>query len=339
MLRYIGLILLMSGFIRPATAAPADLRILAWEGYADPEIQREFSQRFKIKLEVTVVYSDDELWSRANNTQRHAYDLIAVNTAELQRYIDKGLVRPVEVTRIPNIKHQASRFQAREQIPGLVHHDASYGIPYAFSAMGLIYNRRLVSSPPGSIKSLWDPRYQGQVLAFNTSNHSFTLAGLSLGFADPFHQSAEQLRASARHLVQLRRNILTFYNTPDEVVSLFKSNQIALIYANYGTQQLKALEDVGADVGYTLPDDGTLAWLDCWAIGAGAGPLAEQWINFTLEQSQSQRLTSNHGLANTLSDADLYQRAHIIWLEPVENAELRNSLWDKIFAGDSMEKF
>jgi len=316
-----------------------NLRILAWEGYADPEIQQEFSRRFHVNVKVTLVYSDDELWSLATSNAHQPYDLIAVNTAELQRYITKGLVRAIDTQLIPNINNQATRFQAREAIPGLTQGDKTQAIPYAFSEMGLIYNRQLVTQPPSSINSLWDPRYQGQVLAFNTSNHNFTLAGITLGFADPFSQTDEQLRASARQLVNLRRNLLSFYNTPEEAVNLFRTHQVALIFANYGSQQLKALQDVGADVGYTLPKDGTLAWLDCWAIGQNAGPLAEAWINFTLEQPVSQRLTQIHGLSNTLSDNDLYQRAHITWLAPIKNAEKRASLWQRIYAGDLMDKF
>ncbi len=315
------------------------LRILAWEGYADPEIQRQFEARTHINIDVTVVYSDDELWNRANNNKGRPYDLIAVNTAELQRYIDKGLVRAIDTSVIPNLKNQVGRFQQRGEIPGITRQQNTYAIPYTFSEMGLIYNRKLVTHPPSSINSLWDPQYQGKVLAFNTSNHNFTLAALSLGFAQPFAQTAEQLRASARHLVNLRRNILTFYNTPEEAVNLFKNNQVALIFANFGTQQLKALEDVGADVGYSLPDDGTLAWLDCWAVGTKASSQAEAWINFALEQENSQRLTRVHGLGNTLSENKLYQRAHIHWLEPIENAEERNLLWDKIYAGDTPDKF
>lgn len=70
----------------------------------------------------------------------------------------------------------------------------------------------------------------------------------------------------AKKLVELRRNSLTFYQSVEDAVRLFKENQIALIYGNYGTQQLKALRDMGANVGYIIPKEGALAWLDCWAI-------------------------------------------------------------------------
>lgn len=322
-----------------ASALP-QLKVLAWDGYADPDVVAEFEQQFGVDVIVTFVYSDDELWSKTNDTSGDSgYDVIAVNTAELQRYIQKELVRPIDTKKISNIRYQLPGFRDRDAIPGLVKNSHSYGIPYAYSDMGLIYNRKLVHQPPDSISALWDPQYSGKVLAFNTSSHNFTLAALALGSTSPFNQTPDQLQQSARHLVGLRRNLLTFYSSPQEAVHLFKTQEIALIYANYGSQQLKALADAGADVGYAMPLDGTLAWLDCWAITKEAGPVAEQWIDFMLSEKASLRLTKQHGLANTLHEPTTHHNAKLIWLEPVENADARASLWEQILSGDVMERF
>lgn len=334
-----NLSLLLTMLLTPPAWAKAHLEILAWEGYADTDLVREFERRYNADVKVTFIYSDDELWSKVTEPNNDGYDLIAVNTAELQRYIAKGLVRPIETHNIPNLEHQLSRFKQRAKIPGLVKNNQTYAIPYTYSEMGLIYNRKLVHQPPDSINALWNPTYAGKVLAFNTSNHNFTLAALGLGIKTPFNQSPEQLQQSARRLVELRRNLLTFYSSPQEAVKLFKTQEIALIFANYGNQQLKALVDVGADVGYAMPQDGTLAWLDCWAVGHNAGPLAEQWINFMLEEKASLRLTNAQGLANTVQESTTHQNANLIWLEPIENADARASLWDQIISGDVMERF
>lgn len=319
--------------------AKQQLNVLAWEGYADSDLVNEFEQQTNSKVNVTFVYSDDELWNRVSEPKQGGYDLIAVNTAELQRYIGKGYVRPINTKLIPNIHFQNARFQNTAHIPGLIHQGKTYAIPYTYSEMGLIYNRKLVHQPPESINALWNPAYAGKVLAFNTSNHNFTLAALSLGLAKPFQQSDDDLLRSTRHLVELRRNLLTVYSSPQEAVKLFKTQEIALIFANYGSQQLKALANAGADVGYALPKDGTLAWLDCWAITQNSNSLAEQWINFMLDERASQRLNETQGLANTRQASTIHENAELIWLEPVENAEVRTELWEQIISGDVMERF
>lgn len=322
-------------------SAPAreTLRVVAWAGYADAEIVAAFQRRFDADVEVTYVASDDDLWYKINSA---AYDVFAVNTAELQRYIDQGLSVPIALDRIPNHALQLPRFRDLASIPGLSRDGQYYAIPYTYSEMGLIYNHKRVKAVPRSMSAMWDTDYQGRVLAFNASNHNFSLAGLLLGAKNPFNLSDGELNQAARQLVKLRRNVLTFYSTAEEAAKLFAEHDIVLIFGNYGNQQVKALRDAGADIGYIIPAEGALAWLDCWAITRDANnrTLAEHWINYTLEKSVSDRLTAEHGLANTVTvSADSQQDGKIIWLQPLEDPVKRKMLWDRIISGDSLEAF
>jgi putative spermidine/putrescine transport system substrate-binding protein len=315
------------------------LRVLAWPGYADPEVVTLFKQRFKVDVELTLVNSDDDLWYKISTGN---FDVFAVNTAELQRYIEHNLAIPIDIDQIPNHKNQLPRFQDLTDIPGLMHDDKLYAMPYTYSEMGLIYNRKTVKSIPTSMADMWDLDYQGRVLAFNASNHNFSLVGLLMGVQNPFHMNDAELTQAAKQLVNLRRNVLTFYSTADEAATLFSKYEVALVFGNYGAQQLKALREAGADIGYIIPKEGALAWLDCWAITPEAAnmELAENWINFMLENAISRQLTDKHGLANTItSPPESRHNDKIIWLEPLAEPLKRKALWDRIISGDSPETF
>lgn len=315
------------------------LRVVAWAGYADAEIVSAFERRFDVDVEVTYVASDDDLWYKINSA---AYDVFAVNTAELQRYIDQGLSVPLNLTNIPNHGRQLPRFQDLAAIPGLIRGDKLYAIPYTYAEMGLIYNRKRVKEVPHSMSAMWDPDYRGRVLAFNASNHNFSLAGLLLGATNPFNLGDDELNQATRQLVKLRRNVLTFYATAEEAVKLFFKHDVVLIFANYGNQQVKALRDAGADIGYVIPAEGALAWLDCWAVTRGAvnRKLAEQWIDYMLEKPVGEHLTTVHGLANTVTPAvESSPDDKIIWLQPLEDPAKRKALWDRIISGDRLEAF
>src|SRR5438132_2384218 len=131
--------------------------------------------------------------------------------------------------------------------------------------MGIIYDRRQVKEAPTSIQALWDPRYKGRVLAFDTSGHNFSIAALALG-KNPFRIDDASYPAVVDQLIALRRNVLTFYSLPEEAVELFRNNKVALLFANYGTQQVQQLKKAGADIGYAIPREGARAWLDCWTV-------------------------------------------------------------------------
>jgi len=330
------LILIAAWLALPAFAADT-LRVLAWPGYADPDIVKGFEQRFKAVVQVTIVSSDENLWERISANRGGDFDVFAVNTAELKRYLDAGLVVPLNLAGIPNVAQQQPRFRDRAAIPNLMRGSDVYAVPYTYSEMGLIYDRQQIKQPPSSISALWDPQYKGRVLAFDTGGHNFSIAALALGKPNPFQLDEAAYRDVTAHLVALRRNVLTFYSLPEESVELFRDHKAALLFANYGTQQVQQLKQAGADIGYVIPKEGALAWLDCWTVTRGAKnkALAEAWINYMLEKPASRALIERQGLANTVEPSELDERKNrIIWLEPVEDAARRSAVWARIVSGD-----
>lgn len=268
----------------------------------------------------------------------HTYDVWAINTAELQRCIAGALVDAIDLTQVPNTTQQLPRFRNLAGIAGLVHQQQVFGIPYTYAEMGLIYDRQQVKPAPQSIAALWDTRWAGKVLLYNGASHNFSLAAQSLGAASPFAIGSTTWPAAVDKLVALRRNALGFYSDPEESVDWFKRKKAALMFANYGSQQLQILKAAGLDVGYVVPKEGALAWLDVWAV-ARRSPnraLAHQWINHLLSPVAAQALLSSQGLAHTLTESpELQGRDRLIWLEPVEDTQRRERLWRRIYSGDS----
>ncbi|QTN28547.1 extracellular solute-binding protein [Rhodoferax sp. AJA081-3] len=317
------------------------LRVLTWPGYADPDLVKVFEQQTGSKVEVTTIDSDDVMWQKLNKNKADDFDVFAVNTAELQRYIKGGLAVPVRTANIPNTARQLPRFRDLKGIAGLVHGDKAYAIPYTYAEMGLIFDKQQVKPAPTSIRALWEPRYRGKVLLYNGGSHNFSLAAQAMGDTTPYQLGNAEWPAVVDHLINLRRNAQGFYTQPEESVEMFKNGHTAIMFANYGSQQVQLLKRAGIDVGYVVPQEGALAWLDCWAITRGAKntQLAEAWINYMLETAPGQALLTRQGLANTTSESP-YLRAQdrLLWLEPVENVDRRAKLWERIIAGDRASK-
>jgi putative spermidine/putrescine transport system substrate-binding protein len=333
----LGVALLAAASLPRAARAAETLRVLAWPGYADPDVVKAFEQRHKVSVQVSIVGSDENLWERVSANGGADFDVFAVNTAELRRYLDAALVLPLNLARIPNIALQQPRFRDRAAIPNIARGAEVYAVPFTYSAMGLIYDRAQVKEPPVSIGALWDPHFKGRVLAYDTGGHNFSIAALALGMPDPFRLDEAAYREVVAKLVALRRNVLAFYSLPEESVQLFRAQRAALLFANYGTQQLQQLKKAGADIGYAIPREGALAWLDCWTLTRGARnrALAEAWIDYMLEKPVGRTLTERQGLANTVDGSEIDAGAHkIIWLEPVEDAARRSALWARIVSGE-----
>lgn len=317
------------------------LRVLTWPGYADRDLVKAFEKKFDARVEVSFVSSDEVLRQKISENRGGDFDVFAANTAEMQHYIDQKLVVPLHLSNIPNTAQQLPRFRNARSIPGITQLGEVYAVPYTYSEMGLIYDRKQFGQAPTSLSALWDPKYRGRVLAFDTSSHNFSIASLLLD-GKPFQIEDKKFKNVVNHLIALRRNVLTFYSLPEESVELFRNHSAALMFANYGTQQLKLLRDAGADVGYVIPSEGALAWLDCWAITRGAKNrnLAESWINYMLDKKVSAELTRRQGLSNTIeADTATRETDKIIWLEPVEDDKRRAALWGHIISGDLPGRF
>jgi putative spermidine/putrescine transport system substrate-binding protein len=329
-------------FATPVLAADNTLHVLAWPGYADADVVKSFEERYHARVEVTFVDSDEALWDKMHADHASLFDVVAANTVEIRRYTHEGLLQPLDLALLPNTRLQLPRFRQRSSIGGLTQDGKVYAIPFTYSSMGLIYDRKQVPVPPRSMAELFNPRYRGKVLAFNSAQHNFSFTALALGMANPFQLKAEQMHRVAMQLIALRRNLLTYYNLPEEATELFLRHKAALLFANYGTQQLTQLRKAGADVGYVIPDEGAIAWLDCWAMTRAARnrPLAMAWINYMLDPAISKLLPERQGLANTLTaPPELDDKARIIWLQPVEDVGRREALWSKIVSGDRPGSF
>lgn len=340
--RYVRHSALASLLCLPLIALSADvLRVLAWPGYADPDVVAAFEKRHGVRVEISFIDSDDALWKRIAPDEGASFDVFAVNTAELQRYLARNLVAPIDLDAVPARARQLPAFRDLDALPGVMWRGRPHAVPYAWSAMGLIYDRKQVTESPDSIAALWDERWRGKVLAYNGGSHNFVLAAQVLDVPDPFALQEGDWASAAASLIDLRRNVLSFYTLPDDSVERFMRHGAALMFANYGTQQLHMLREAGADVDYVLPREGALAWLDCWVVTRATQQpaLAHAWIEHMLGEQASDALTTRHGLANTVMHAEeAADEARLLWLRPVEDAERRTLMWRKIVSGDRLQR-
>ena len=328
-----GLILAIALWSQPGMAKT--LRIMAWQGYADDDWVQEFEKQYNVNVDVVFIGTDDEIWAKIKGSEGKDFDLFAVNTAQLQRYIDAGLTTPHDLSLIPNQRETLPRFRDLTKVTGVMRDGKVYAIPYAFDSIGIIYDTDKVKTAPTSWEALWDLKYQGKVLDYDNGEHNFSVTALDMGIENPFHLTDEQMARAKDKLVALKRNVLSFYSTADEALQLYQHNDVAIIFANYGQQQVKMMQDAGAHIAYINPQEGALAWLDTWAMTSGVRDkqLAEQWVNFVLQKKIGQQLSDRTGFGNTVVPfASAGANDKLVWLETVEDPTKRADLWNEIKA-------
>jgi spermidine/putrescine-binding protein len=320
---------------RIASAKASELRILTWEGYAEPDWVKPFEAANGVKCQVVYIGSVDEMFAKVQGSKGADYDVIAFDTSSFARYIENKLIQPIDPSTIASIGNLDPAFRS---VDVLQDGDKRWGVPFAWGSLPLIYDKKVFPTAPDSWEVLWDPKYAQQVISLDDANNCITLAALVLGFKDPFNLSDDQFAQVKAKLIAQKKNLLTYYAGFDEGVNIFAQNNIKAMFS-MGEPQVKSLQAKGVDAALTIPKEGAIGWLDCWTISAGAKDvdLAHAWISACLDPKVGRYLTEKEGYGNTTdvaanTKAGLTYGDKLTFLKTPESFSKRVTLWNEVKA-------
>jgi spermidine/putrescine-binding protein len=326
---------LLAAMPRIASAKASELRIMTWEGYADPAWVKPFEAKHGVKCRVVYTGSVDEMFAKVQGSKGADYDVIAFDTSSFPRYVQNKLIQPIEPSKLANVGNLAPAFAS---VDVLQDGAKRWGVPFAWGSLPLIYDKKAFPTAPDSWEILWDPKYTQQVISLDDANNCITLAALVLGFKDPFHLSDQQFTQIKAKLIAQKKILLTYYAGFDDGVNIFAQNGIKAMFS-MGEPQVKSLAGKGVDAALTIPKEGAIGWLDCWTISAGAKDidLAHAWIDACLDKTVGRYLTEKEGYGNTTDAAanvkyGLTYGDKLTFLKAPENFTRRVALWNEVKA-------
>ena len=118
-------------------AADKELRILTWEGYAEPEWLDRFKQTTGATVNIVYSGSADEMFAKMQGSQGADFDLVSFDTSLFPRYVDAKLIQPFDMSKIPNFKNLAPEFAG---VKAVMRGDERYGMPFAWGSLPLVYD-------------------------------------------------------------------------------------------------------------------------------------------------------------------------------------------------------
>jgi putative spermidine/putrescine transport system substrate-binding protein len=263
-----------------------------------------------------------------------------MNTAEIRHFAEKGLLQPIDFKLIPYTAKLQERFSINQSTSPLSEH-YNFAIPFAYSSMGIIYKPLPHTPPPNSWSVFWDKEHSNSTLIYDGSSHNISLATLYGNLSPALKLTKSNHVEIIQHLVSLRMNSYSVYQSIEEASELFSRSDVNYMFANFGTQQLHDIKKLGLDVGYAIPKEGALAWLDSWVIPSDATQtvLAHKWINTLLEPETAEYLETTEGLGVTTVFArqKLRNDQKLHWISTPDKPELRAKIWNLVYEGYSAD--
>jgi spermidine/putrescine transport system substrate-binding protein len=287
----------------PPAVSPApvelatSLRVVCWNDYVTPSIAERFEKDFGVKVEIEIVNNNEEVIERLEKGE--SWDIWTPSDYAVAIAVDKGLLHPLDRTRIPNARGVGRRFQNASFDPELKH-----SVPFKWGTAGLGYDKKVFATPPNSWKVVFDPaqrkRLAGRISLLDDVREAMAGALISLGL-DP-NSTNEADYAKARDLLIAAKKDLAPFNSDDFYEKLY--NRDVVLAHGWGG-------DIGRSIakddtlGFALPSEGYMLFIDNLAIPkvSSKKETAEIFINYLLRADISAQLASESRFASTIAAA------------------------------------
>ena len=252
----------------PRRARAEDLiHYFTWSGYAASELHPSFVEQYGEGHVIGTHFGGEE---QAFERLRAGVkvDVVHPCSYSIPRWIDAGVISPVDVSRLTN---WPDLFPRLRDLPDTIRDGEHFMVPFDWGTSSVLYRTdmvdpKYVDNPTWAI--FYDEAYAGRLAMYDTSI-IVDIAMVVNGHDNLASFTDEQL-AEGRPLMEKGDDLLRFYWTDaNEVTEALASGELAAAYAWNG--MTKSLVDQGVPVTYMNPKEGQFTW----ACGLSIDPRGE----------------------------------------------------------------
>jgi putative spermidine/putrescine transport system substrate-binding protein/spermidine/putrescine transport system substrate-binding protein len=268
-----------------------EINLLTWEGYASPKIVKAFEKQTGIKVKVTLIGSDDELFAKLKAAGGKNVDVVAVNRTYLKQLGDAKQIVPIDESKLKGIDKVDSTFRAA----GNVIDGTRWGTPYVFGAFPVTYNPDKVKSPAASYSTILSDKspYCGHIGWIDSPPDMIQFAAFYLHMPNPYKLTDAEYTKIVDTLKAAKKCVKVITSGYGEAANAFTAGDI-WIAPSQGPLLNKNALDAGLKLEDLTPSEGVTYFLDNHAITTAGSKKADavyQWLNYTLQFDTQKTVT------------------------------------------------
>ncbi|MBV9077602.1 MAG: polyamine ABC transporter substrate-binding protein [Methylobacteriaceae bacterium] len=274
-----------------AAAQERVVNVYNWSDYVDPKMLERFTAETGIKV-VYDIYDTNEILETKLLAGKSGYDVVVPSGPFLQRLVKAGIFRPLDTSKLPNLKNAWPEVAGRLAVfdPGNAH-----AVDYMWGTTGIGLNLRKVRERLGEVPlDSWDLVLRPEIAAklkdcgihvLDAPEDVFPGVLKWLGL-DPDSKKPADLEKAADALLRVRGSVRKFHSS--EYINALANGDICMAVGYSGDilQARKRAEEArnGVEIAYLIPREGALMWFDALAIPADAphSDAAHAFIDFLL---------------------------------------------------------
>ncbi len=306
------------------------LKIYNWADYIGDDVLDEFKSYYKEQTgkDIRIVYQTfdiNEIMLTKIERGHEDFDVVCPSEYIIERMLKKHLLLPIDTVfaHSPNYIDNISPFirtqMAKLSQPGEPAN--RYAVCYMWGTAGLLYNTKYLNRDDvDSWHCLWDEKYAGKILMKDSYRDAY---GTALLYAN-----AEALESGIVSVEDLMNDYSPqAMNTVERYLKAMKSN-VAGWEADFGKEMMtknkawinmtwsgdaiwaiEEAQEVGVDLDYIVPKEGSNIWFDGWVIPKYAknAKAASYFINFMCRPDIALRNMETCGYVSAVATPEILE--------------------------------
>ena len=299
-----------------------------WADYIDEELLGEFEEWYKEQTgeEVTVIYQlfdINEIMLAKIERGKEDFDVVCPSEYIIERMLENDLLLPIDMNfgSTPNYIENISPYikDVFSRIDGDGKNANDYAVGYMWGTTGFLYNPKYVSREEVSTWSaLWNPKFNKKLLvkdAFRDvysplliyANHDKIVSG-EVSMDDLMHDSSDESIAVVEALLKKAKPYIAGWEADfgKEIMTKEKA-WLNLSWSGDAVWAIEEASDVGVELDYVVPDEGSIVWFDGWVIPKYAKntKAASYFINFMCMPENAIRNMDASGYVSVIASDEV----------------------------------
>lgn len=254
--------------------------------YIDEELLKKFESETGIKINYET-YDTNEIMYQKLKGGSSSYDIVVPSDYMVEKMIKEDMLEKIDFNNIPNYKNIDDKFKFMPYDP-----NNEYSVPYMWGTFGILYNTKEVKEKVDSWNILWDEKYKGKIMMFDSLRDTIGVSLKRLGYSLNSINDKE-ISAAKNELEKQKPLVLAYVNDDVKDRMLSEEGALAVVYSGDAV----TLKEQNPNLEYTIPKEGSNKWFDSLCIPKGAKhkEAAEEFINFLCDAENAKQNTEYIG--------------------------------------------
>lgn len=247
--------------------------------YIDEELIIKFEEETGIDV-LYETYDTNEMMYQKVRSGSTNYDLVFPSDYMVAKMRNENLLQKIDFKNIPNFKYIEKGFTNP-----VYDENNEYSVPYMWGTFGILYNTKMVEESVDSWDILWNPKYKGNIMMFDSVRDTMGIALKKLGYSIN-STNPKEVNEAKELLMEQKDLVMAYVNDEGKDRLLGEEVAMGIIYSGDAV----TLMEENPNLRYAIPKEGTNKWVDamCIPITAQNKKESEMFINFLLEPENAK---------------------------------------------------